>query len=276
VADIADIDDPSVPDAVSVRDAELNAAPRLLVSVRNAEEVSQALDGGAAILDVKEPAHGSLGMATLSSIGEVTALAQGRVPVTAALGELRDWLHDVPFPPLPSLSCVKLGLAGMGACSDWRAAWRQVRSRFEQAAARPLGWVAVACADAHLAASPGIEEIIEAAAATGCRGVLIDTFSKSAGPLLAHVSIGKLTSCADRVHDAGLFLALAGRLSADDLSPLSSVPADIIAIRSAACAGSDRGGRVSAGCVAAFKRRLESEFSRAENRRHRRRRAGIA
>jgi uncharacterized protein (UPF0264 family) len=176
---------------------------------------------------------------------------------------------------LPKLTYVKLGLAGMAERSDWQAEWLHVRSRFEEAAGRPHGWVAVAYADAARAGSPHVEEVLDAAVATGCRGVLIDTFSKSAGPLLAHVAVAELTSRADRARDAGLFLALAGRLCMDDLPRLSRVPADIVAIRSAACSANDRSGRITAVRVAAFKRRLQSEFSHAEDRRDRRRRAGI-
>jgi uncharacterized protein (UPF0264 family) len=121
-----------------------------------------------------------------------------------------------------------------------------------------------------------VDAVLDAAAETGCRGVLIDTCSKSTGPLLTHVSIGSLHSWANQAHAADLFLALAGRLSADDLPQLNGVPADIIAVRSAACPAGERAGSVSAACVAAFKERLESEFSPAEDRRHRRRRAGTA
>ena len=37
--------------------------PSLLVSVRCVDEVAAAIEGGAEIIDVKEPSHGSLGMA---------------------------------------------------------------------------------------------------------------------------------------------------------------------------------------------------------------------
>jgi uncharacterized protein (UPF0264 family) len=243
--------------------------------VRSLDETREALGGGADVLDLKEPAHGSLGMARLAEIRAVAELA--RVPVTAALGETADWLDTCEFPSLPpQLACVKLGLAGMQRRSHWISDWVQVRAQFDAAAGTPLGWVAVAYADGHLADSPDIDAVIAAAAATSCRGVLIDTHSKSAGPLLTHVTIRSLHSWSNQVHAANLFLALAGRLSADNLPQLSVVPADVIAIRSAACAAGQRAATVSAACVATFKSRLEYEFSHAEDRGDRRRRAGIA
>ena len=49
----------------------MSATTKLLVSVRSAAEALTALEGGAALIDVKEPAHGSLGRADLQVIGEV-------------------------------------------------------------------------------------------------------------------------------------------------------------------------------------------------------------
>ena len=42
-----------------------HSPPQLLVSVRSAEEARAALEGGAALIDVKEPSRGSLGSASV-------------------------------------------------------------------------------------------------------------------------------------------------------------------------------------------------------------------
>ncbi|MBV9124193.1 MAG: hypothetical protein JO112_12620, partial [Planctomycetes bacterium] len=62
----------------------------LLVSVRSAVEAEAALAGGATLIDVKEPAHGSLGRALDAILEEVVACVGGQCPVSAALGELRE------------------------------------------------------------------------------------------------------------------------------------------------------------------------------------------
>ena len=62
----------------------------LLVSVRSAAEAEAALAGGAALIDVKEPARGALGRADDAVIADVVRAVAGRAPVSAALGELRD------------------------------------------------------------------------------------------------------------------------------------------------------------------------------------------
>src|SRR4051812_39902678 len=62
--------------------------PGLLVSVRSPQEALAALAGGADIIDVKEPANGSLGRAEDDVIRAVVDVVAGRRPVSAAMGEL--------------------------------------------------------------------------------------------------------------------------------------------------------------------------------------------
>ena len=61
---------------------------RLLVSPMNLEEARAAMAGGADILDVKNPKEGSLGANFPWAIREVAKLAEGRVPVSATIGDL--------------------------------------------------------------------------------------------------------------------------------------------------------------------------------------------
>ena len=60
----------------------------LLVSVRCADEVATAVDGGAEIIDVKEPSHGSLGMATLETLAACAVVVPEHLLWTVAGGEL--------------------------------------------------------------------------------------------------------------------------------------------------------------------------------------------
>src|SRR5207244_12998888 len=82
--------------------------PGLLVSGRSVVEAESALAGGAALIDIKEPAHGSLGRAHDAVIQAVVERVAGRRPVSAALGELLEFHGPVPH----GLTFVKWGLAG--------------------------------------------------------------------------------------------------------------------------------------------------------------------
>jgi len=214
-----------------------SGCPQLLVSVRNADEARAALAGGCTILDVKEPARGALGRADSDAIQAVIAEASAAgVPVTAALGECRDWLSLPEVPMLPQgLYGVKLGVAGLGAGPEWRSLWERARSRVAPLLAADVDSVAVVYADWQQADAPSPRSLIEAAIEEACSGVLFDTFTKGKGSLLDFLSADELHELATKARDGGLFVALAGSLRCAHLPALRDLPADVIAVRSAAC-----------------------------------------
>ena len=228
--------------------------PELLVSVRDAAEAAAAFAGGADVIDVKEPDRGSLGVATPAAWNRVLAAADGRVPVSVALGEVGEWGEEegVTIPPVPpGVAFVKLGLAGQvvrSTWSDWTGEWLRVRSAFDAAGGRPLPWVAVAYADHAACAAPGPASVIAAAARTGCVAVLFDTFLKDGRGLFDHQPPGRVAAFGERIRAAGMRLALAGSLRADDFPTAIDCGADILAVRGAACVGG-REGRVEEGLV---------------------------
>src|SRR6266511_3473479 len=179
---------------------------QLLVSVRSAAEAQAALAGGAGLIDVKEPLRGPLGRADRDVMRAVIRAVDGRLPVSAALGELRDARDEEPLPD--GLSYVKWGLAG---CAG--TAWQQ-----ELLARRSLLFgqtgVIVAYADAERAGSPPVEEVV----AFACRApwpacvLLLDTFEKSGATLLTWLDEGRVARLCQRCHDAEVRVALAGSL----------------------------------------------------------------
>ncbi|MGH7201778.1 MAG: (5-formylfuran-3-yl)methyl phosphate synthase, partial [Planctomycetaceae bacterium] len=168
-------------------------------------------------------------------------------------------------PALPSeLNFLKLGPAGLARTTDWIDRWQSVREAFDQqsrgVSARPSRWIAVAYADFREADAPQPAAILDAAAATGCGGVLIDTFTKSDHHLLDWLSVEELRSLVDRAHRHDLPIALAGRLRADLLPSFAGLRPDILAIRTAACRHGDRHGPVSADAVREFKAAIAATF----------------
>jgi uncharacterized protein (UPF0264 family) len=124
----------------------------------------------------------------------------------------------------------------------------------------PIRWVAVAYADADAAGSPSVNDVLDAAIDSQCGGLLVDTFKKGNLTLLDMIEIGQLSTLAKDCHSAGMFFAIAGKLSSDSLKHLTTVPADVIGIRSAACRKSDRTGQFDSGLVAAFKQEIQNRF----------------
>lgn len=236
----------------------MTAQARLLVSVRSVDEAAAALAGGCDILDVKEPANGPLGRASQQVVAEVCQLVareQSPVPVSMALGELADWgggekSDEAALPA--AMAYAKLGLSGMARQSDWQSTWCRLRRRVGSR----TGWIAVAYADGDECGAPEVEEIVRAGIETGCVGVLIDTWCKQSGDLLNHLDPQRLAGIRRRTKDAGLLLALAGRIGPETLGSVLACQPDVVAVRSAACRGGDRNQDVAAEAVAELSEQL--------------------
>lgn len=215
---------------------------RLLVSVRSAAEAIAALAGGADVIDVKEPHRGALGPADPQVWRDVLSAVAGKVPVSVALGELADLSQSSEAweqisDALIGVRWAKLGLARMAVRDDRRTVWLDALRSLPNS----VEPVAVVYADWQLAAAPRPESVLEAAASNDVSMLLVDTFDKSAGNLLAHWSPAEVQSFAARVRCAGMKMALAGSLNIDDLPQFSDVPCDFIAVRGAACRGGREG-----------------------------------
>lgn len=207
---------------------------RLLISVRSVDEAQLALGAGVDLIDIKEPNHGSLGAAPAETIQRIAQLVAGRVPVSAALGELVDY-RPILQRELTGIAYVKLGLAGCENRLDWRERWKSATSAMPEW----LTHVAVSYADYQSSRSPEPESVIDVAATLGCGAVLVDTFEKSAGDLFEHLGPKQVAILADRVRAAGMFFVLAGGLQGSNLVRAIDLHPDFVALRGAVC----RGGR---------------------------------
>ena len=238
----------------------------LLVSVRDAAEAEEAIAGGAAIVDVKDPDAGALGAATPEAIAGVARVVGAR-EWTCACGELADGARCgsgvrrvaalvrrvvESAPTTPRL--VKAGMSRMAEV-DWRGAMERVAACLPSG----VGYVAVVYADHLPAGAPEPMALIAAAGQGGCAGVLVDTFDKSGPGLFGVADMATVRRWVAASHTAGLPIAVAGRLGLDDLTPAAETGADVIAVRSAVCAATglagvrdgDRRGRVDRDRVAA-------------------------
>ncbi len=226
----------------------------LLVSVRTADEARAAVVGGATIIDVKEPGSGPLGRASPQVTAEILAAVAGRIPVTLACGELADGVEPIAdhlrevcrllTPALTAPVAVKAGPAGLAA-----ECWVNAFERLASALPEGIELVAVAYADHEHALSPAPGAILAAAQAAGAATVLIDTCDKAGPGLFELVSADAVGRWAADARRDGLWLALAGRLTAGDLERAVRLGCDVVGVRSAACVGG-RAGRIDADLVA--------------------------
>jgi uncharacterized protein (UPF0264 family) len=221
---------------------------RLLVSVANAAEASAALLGGADLIDAKDPAAGPLGAVSPQVFFDIHARVSGERPVTAALGDAADEEgieRTARAFAIAGARLVKVGFAGI-ASADRAGALTAAAVRGASSGENGrCGVVAVAYADADRAGSVAPDALVDVAARAGAEGMLLDTADKAGPGLRDLVAPDALAMLVSRLHERGLFVALAGRLTAGDLPFIRATGADVAGVRGAAC-DTGRTGRVSA------------------------------
>jgi uncharacterized protein (UPF0264 family) len=210
---------------------------RLLVSVTDAHEARVAVEGGVDIVDVKNPAEGSLGAAGPGVIERVRAVVPPERPVSAAIGDLPNLPGTAALAALGAARAgaayVKVGLWGTSTTDAAVAVLRAVRDAIDGEAAV----VAAAYADAERVPGgplpPGA--VVEAARRAGVGGCLLDTAVKDGRGLFQWLTPEALGALVAEGHAAGLEMALAGALRAEELSAVRATGADIAGVRAAAC-----------------------------------------
>lgn len=241
---------------------------QLLVSVKNASEAKAAAVGGADIIDVKDPNQGSLGFAGWSAIRDVNEVVRAQsLIVSAALGELTEWQDrraDLDRESLPRLAFAKIGLAfaepvratpgGPASVSHWEQDWLSVRNRLTNVDQ----WVAVAYSDFAACDAPSPEDVLQAAIRTECRILLLDTFVKDGRTTFDHLATSQLKGLIRLSHESGLKIAIAGQVTANDVSVIAELKPDIVAVRGAVCEHQDRKRSVVASEVSRLKTAIDS------------------
>jgi (5-formylfuran-3-yl)methyl phosphate synthase len=223
---------------------------RLLVSVVDADEAREAAAAGADIVDVKNPAEGSLGAPSPAVIAAVRAAVPGELPVSAAIGDMPNLPGTAALAALGAArsgaAFVKVGL--WGASTEAQAVKLLVEVRD---AAHGAVTVAAAYADARrVAHAPLAPDLLpRVARAAGVDVCLLDTAVKDGRGLLDWLSPDALAALVDEAHELGLEVALAGALRAEDLPVVGATGADIAGVRSAACGDGQRSGPLEAARV---------------------------
>ena len=205
---------------------------RLMISVVSAVEAREAMEGGAEILDVKNPAEGSLGAQSPSVIRELKILFPAKLKLSAAIGDMPNLPGTAALAALGAATCgadyIKVGLHGPRTEPEAIALLRAVRQAV-------LGFktsvIAAAYADFQRAGT--LNPIsLPAIAASGRRPRL------SAGhchqgrtvSLCFYGSPDAARSRENRRMKTDCCIGLAGALREQDLALVQDIGADIIGI----------------------------------------------
>jgi uncharacterized protein (UPF0264 family) len=243
---------------VPQEDSMAEERPRLLVSVVSAGEVEAALAGGADIVDVKNPAEGSLGAPLPALLRSVRSRVAPPTDVSAALG-------DAPHLP----GTMALAAAGAAACgADYLKIGLLGSARPEQAldllaAVRRAALdvnprtrlMAATYADAARVGALLPRELPAIARQAGFHGVMLDTAVKDGLSTFTALGEDGVAAFLAAARALGLVTALAGALGPAELERAQRLGADIVGVRGSACEGG-RGGTVSAARVRALRAAL--------------------
>lgn len=214
---------------------------RLLVSVRDAHEAEVAVDAGADVIDAKDPAKASLGAVQGPALEGIAAAVAGRRPLSVALGDIADDPSGAGIEALARAAAragaavIKLGMGVGGPVPmgiDGLRVLEAMRAESDGNATPSL--VLAAYADVPADARYPYA-VLEAAAQCGAAGVLLDTVRKDGRRLFDAMPPASVAAWTTAAHSAGLFVALAGSLRAEDAGVARDSGADIMGVRGAVC-----------------------------------------
>ena len=216
---------------------------KLLISPANVQEASEAIAGGADIIDVKNPHEGALGANFPWVIRQIKEIVPKNVQVSCALGDVPNLPGSVSLAALGAASLgvdyVKVGLYGCKTTEEAVYLLQNV-NKAAKGCNPKIKVAAVGYADAKRTNLLDPRQIPEVASKAHVEVAMLDTGVKDGKNLFNHLSAEQLKKFVDRSHQLGLEVALAGSLRKEDLPVVYRLGADIAGLRGAACTNSDR------------------------------------
>jgi len=228
---------------------------KLLISVTSAAEAQAAIQGGADIIDVKNPAEGALGAAAVAALSDIRALVSPDTVISAALGEADSAAGVLALAAYGAATFgvhyVKIGLPIVDPTKA--IALLQLLQVGLHLANPACALIAVGYADAAEIGAFSWQLLPEVAHAAQIKGCMIDTARKDGRRLFDHCTESTLARWVAECREARLLCALAGSLSQADLPALRRLHPDVVGFRGAVCQGDRVNGRVQAELVAVLR-----------------------
>jgi uncharacterized protein (UPF0264 family) len=225
----------------------------------NIEEAQIALEGGADIIDVKNPKEGSLGANFPWAIRAVVDLASGRKPVSATIGDMDYKPGTASLAALGAAFAgaeyIKVGLLGVKTPDQAKEMLCKIAKAVKDFDANKK-LVAAGYSDYSRVGSISPMLLPSACASAGADLVMVDTAVKDGRSTFEFMSESDLREFINSGHACGLEVAIAGTIGFQHLHLLKRLDPDIIGVRGIVCGG-DRNGSIRADLV----ERLKAEIS---------------
>jgi uncharacterized protein (UPF0264 family) len=196
------------------------------------EEAQVVFEGGADVVDLKEPSQGALGAVPDATLREVVAWVAGRRAVSATVGDL---------PPRPELVCPavrRVAGTGVGIVKVGFFEGGDHAELLAGLAEQAQGGIAIV---ALFFVDQGLDfRVLPEVARAGLTGVMLDTSRKDGGSLRRWVSDATLQKFVAVAHGLGLLCGLAGSLRVKDVPRLLGATPDFLGFRGALCSRAQR------------------------------------
>jgi len=204
----------------------------MLASVTSLDEARLAIEAGADVVDLKDPARGALGALEAWIAREIVTALGGKVTLSATVGDfpsmdVGEVLAAARRTADLGVDFVKVGFFGTPRDVECVRAFMSLTSETRL--------IAVQFAD--LAPDLDLcERLVEARFA----GVMLDTARKEGPGLRGLLNQSQLSRFVRRAQALGLITGLAGKLRLADIAPLLDLGPDYIGFRGALCAQHQR------------------------------------
>ena len=206
----------------------------MLASVSNSNEAQIALEESVDIIDLKDPAHGTLGAVTTEIALDIVELVSGQCLVSATIGDLpmQATLIGQAISTMAStgVDIIKVGMFDELTDDVIAVIKEQAINGARCEDDMQFSIVIVLFVDKRLDL-----ELISVLAAAGVRGVMLDTADKSKGNLRTHMREKEIKEFVEQAKSYGLLTGLAGSLSIGDIAPLLELAPDYLGFRGALC-----------------------------------------
>lgn len=200
---------------------------RMLASVNSLEEAIIALQLGVDIIDLKQPALGTLGTLKIWQVSAIVAHIAHAKPVSTTIGDL-PMQADIIFNSVKEMANTGVDYIKIGFFphQDWDA----VIQKLATLTASSLKLIAVLFADQQ----PDLSSI-KLFSKAGFTGIMLDTMDKNQGSLVQVMPLTTLWHFVQTARQYQLLCGLAGSLRTADIPDLLPLRADYLGFRGALC-----------------------------------------
>jgi (5-formylfuran-3-yl)methyl phosphate synthase len=219
----------------------------MLASVNSLEEAKLVMAENVDIIDLKDPALGSLGKLDFDLAKEIIKVINGKRPVSATIGDL-PMQPELIFNAVKSMAETGVNYIKIGLSPDGNQ--EHVIKKLAPLTSN-INLIAVLFADTN----PDFY-IINKLIAAGFKGIMLDTQDKTKGSLTEIMAGNEIEHFVNLVKATDTICGLAGSLRLEDIPLLLPYQPDYLGFRGALCDHNDRVGRTNIQSVQTIKRAI--------------------